>query len=211
MFVNFCFANVLDRNCFDQPKQSRCFNGHLDDNNRTSDGYSQSIKRSKCNKTSFQITVVVKGKNTHHLSIHLTDIFLQQTPQWNKNDKYFKLIIKIFDGDVGDISSLMIIALLCPIAFLRGPLISHYTSLRMERFFLSWILLPWTQCSCVILIVLINLVGSGSRAEERRTVNRGDGDSIPPAAVSKLSVTSYCLCLSEETLHAMVPSIWCLC
>jgi len=37
-FENFCFADVLDRNCFDQPKQSRCFNGHLADNNRTSDG-----------------------------------------------------------------------------------------------------------------------------------------------------------------------------
>ena len=30
------------------------------------------------------------------------------------------------------------------------------------------------------------LVGSGGRAVERRTVNRGDGGSIPPTAVSKL-------------------------
>ena len=29
-------------------------------------------------------------------------------------------------------------------------------------------------------------VGSGGRAVERRTVNRGDGGSIPPTAVSKL-------------------------
>ena len=28
--------------------------------------------------------------------------------------------------------------------------------------------------------------GSGGRAVERRTVNRGDGGSIPPTAVSKL-------------------------
>ena len=30
------------------------------------------------------------------------------------------------------------------------------------------------------------LVRSGGRAVERRTVNRGDGGSIPPTAVSKL-------------------------
>ena len=30
------------------------------------------------------------------------------------------------------------------------------------------------------------MVGSGGRAEERRTVNRGDDGSIPPTAVSKL-------------------------
>ena len=40
---------------------------------------------------------------------------------------------------------------------------------------------------------------------ERRTVNRGDGDSIPPTAVSKLRQfrsPHICLCLSEETLKA---------
>ena len=40
---------------------------------------------------------------------------------------------------------------------------------------------------------------------ERRTVNRGDGGSIPPTAVSKLRQfrsTHICLCLSEETLKA---------
>ena len=31
-----------------------------------------------------------------------------------------------------------------------------------------------------------NVVGSGGRVVERRTVNRGDGGSIPPTAVSKL-------------------------
>ena len=45
-------------------------------------------------------------------------------------------------------------------------------------------------------------MGSGGRAVERRTVNRG---SIPPAAVSILrQVVSpkICLCLSEETLNS---------
>ena len=32
-------------------------------------------------------------------------------------------------------------------------------------------------------------MGSGGRAVERRTVNRGDGGSIPPTAVSKLRQT----------------------
>ena len=42
----------------------------------------------------------------------------------------------------------------------------------------------------------------------RRTVNRGDGGSIPPAAVSKLRqfhLPHICLCLSEETLKAGGP------
>ena len=48
-------------------------------------------------------------------------------------------------------------------------------------------------------------MGSGGRAVERRTVNRGDGGAIPPAAVSKLMqfcLPHICLCLSEETLKA---------
>ena len=48
-------------------------------------------------------------------------------------------------------------------------------------------------------------MGSGGRAVERRTVNRGDGGSIPPTAVSKLRQfrsPHICLCLSEETLKA---------
>ena len=46
------------------------------------------------------------------------------------------------------------------------------------------------------------------RAVERRTVNRGDGGSIPPTAVSKLTqfrLPHTCLCLSEETLKAGGP------
>ena len=36
------------------------------------------------------------------------------------------------------------------------------------------------------LLLAVKNVGSGGRAVERRTVNRGDGGSIPPNAVSKL-------------------------
>ena len=48
-------------------------------------------------------------------------------------------------------------------------------------------------------------MGSVGRAVERRTVNRGDGGSIPPTAVSKLRQfrsPHICLCLSEETQKA---------
>ena len=51
-------------------------------------------------------------------------------------------------------------------------------------------------------------VGSGGRAVEHRTVNRGDGGSIPPTAISKLrqfSSPHICLCLLEETLKAGGP------
>ena len=51
-------------------------------------------------------------------------------------------------------------------------------------------------------------MGSGGRAVEHRTVNRGDGGSIPPTAVSKLRQfrsPHICLCLSEETLKAGGP------
>ena len=54
----------------------------------------------------------------------------------------------------------------------------------------------------------LSKVGSGGRAVERRTVNRGDGGSIPPTAVSKLRQfrsPQFCLCLSEETLKAGGP------
>ena len=43
---------------------------------------------------------------------------------------------------------------------------------------------------------------------ERRTVNRGDGGSIPPTAVSKFRQfcsPHICLCLSEEILKAGGP------
>ena len=49
---------------------------------------------------------------------------------------------------------------------------------------------------------------SGGHAVEPRTVNRGDGGSIPPTAVSKLRQflsPHICLCLSEETLKAGGP------
>ena len=51
-------------------------------------------------------------------------------------------------------------------------------------------------------------LGSGGRTVERRTVNRGDGGSIPSTAVSKVThfrSPHICLCLSEEILKACVP------
>ena len=51
-------------------------------------------------------------------------------------------------------------------------------------------------------------MGSGGRAVERRTVNRGDSGTIPPTAVSKLRqfrLPRISLCLSEETLKAGGP------
>ncbi len=53
--------------------------------------------------------------------------------------------------------------------------------------------------------------GSGGRAVERRTVNRGDGGSIPPTAVSKLRQfrsLHVCLCLSVETLKALLSGVY---
>ena len=53
---------------------------------------------------------------------------------------------------------------------------------------------------------------SGGRAVERRTVNRGDGGSIPPA-VSKLRQfrSPHIACVFRK-IHKkpVVPSIWCL-
>ena len=48
---------------------------------------------------------------------------------------------------------------------------------------------------------------SGSRAVERRTINRGDSGSIPPTAVSKLRQfrSPHIVCLSEETPKAGGP------
>ena len=49
---------------------------------------------------------------------------------------------------------------------------------------------------------------SGGRVVESRTVNRGDGDSIPPTAVPKLRqfrLPHICLCLSEETVKTGGP------
>ena len=51
-------------------------------------------------------------------------------------------------------------------------------------------------------------VGSGGRVVERRSVNQGDGGSIPPTAVSKLRQfrsPHICLCHSEEALKAGGP------
>ena len=51
-------------------------------------------------------------------------------------------------------------------------------------------------------------MGSSGRAVERWTVNRGDGNSIPPTAVSNLRQfcsPHICLCLSEEILKVGGP------
>ena len=55
---------------------------------------------------------------------------------------------------------------------------------------------------------MFHTLGSGGRAVERRTVNRGDSGSIPPTAISKLRqfhLLHISLCLSEETLKAGGP------
>ena len=51
------------------------------------------------------------------------------------------------------------------------------------------------------------VVGSGGRAVERRTVNRGDGGSIPPVTVSKPRQfrPPYICLFSEETLKPGGP------
>ena len=54
----------------------------------------------------------------------------------------------------------------------------------------------------------VETVGSGGRAVERRTVNRGDGGSIPPATVLKprqFHSPHICTCHAEETLKAGGP------
>ena len=55
---------------------------------------------------------------------------------------------------------------------------------------------------------ILTMLGSSGRAVEHRTVNRGDGGSIPPATISNLRQfhsPHICLCLSEETLKAGIP------
>ena len=69
------------------------------------------------------------------------------------------------------------------------------------------------QCFCVLSPFCSSLnsrqvVGSGGCMVECWTVNRGDGGSIPPTAVSKLRQfrsPHICLCLSEGTLKADGP------
>ena len=58
--------------------------------------------------------------------------------------------------------------------------------------------------------IVARLVGSGGRAVERRTVNRGDGGSIPPAAVSKRRQfrSPHIACVFRKKDK---KTIWCLC
>ena len=54
-------------------------------------------------------------------------------------------------------------------------------------------------------------VGSGGNVVERRTVNQGDDGSIPPNTVLKLGKfcsPHICLCLSEETLKALLSGVY---
>ena len=53
-------------------------------------------------------------------------------------------------------------------------------------------------------------VRSSGRVVERRTVNRGDGGSMPPTAVSKLRQfrsPHICLCLSEEEVKDPIKGV----
>ena len=56
-------------------------------------------------------------------------------------------------------------------------------------------------------ILVKSEVGSGGRAVERWTVNRGDSDSIPPTAVSKLGnfVHPTFACVFRKRLKAGGP------
>ena len=61
---------------------------------------------------------------------------------------------------------------------------------------------------CLAESVTTARVRSGGHAVECRTVNRGDGGSTPPTALSRLRQfhsPHICLCLSEETLKAGGP------
>ena len=52
------------------------------------------------------------------------------------------------------------------------------------------------------------MVESNGRTVDHWAINRGDGGSIPPPAISKLRQfhsPHICLCLSEETLKADGP------
>ena len=46
---------------------------------------------------------------------------------------------------------------------------------------------------------LFKFVGSGGHAVEHRTVNRGDGGSIPPAAVSKIRQFHWPVSFERDT------------
>ena len=61
------------------------------------------------------------------------------------------------------------------------------------------------RSKCLHLSYVVHVSG---HAVKHRTVNRGDGGSIPPTAVSKFRQfhsPHICLCLLEETLKAGGP------
>ena len=62
-------------------------------------------------------------------------------------------------------------------------LLINKTSKRYLKLFINSVFLKSLSQS---VVHVMTYVGSGGRAVERWTVNRGDGGSIPPTAVSKL-------------------------
>ena len=64
----------------------------------------------------------------------------------------------------------------------------------------------WRLPDTIILTITTEVAeheGSGGRVVEPRTINRGNGGSIPPTSISKVRQfrsPHICLCLSEETL-----------
>ena len=81
----------------------------------------------------------------------------------------------------------------------RLQLLSHVISIRCTASPLSFNIFSFMN------------LGSSGCAVEHRTVNRGDGGSIPPTAVSKLRQfrsPHNCLCLSEETLKALLSGVY---
>ena len=72
----------------------------------------------------------------------------------------------------------------------------------------TWLYLRKCHSSVLPSLRKGRFVRSGGRAVERRSVDRGDGGSIPPTTVSKLRQfrsSHICLCLSEDTLKAGGP------
>ena len=73
----------------------------------------------------------------------------------------------------------------------------HMDFILCPKSHMSQVICPKFMIRYLCYLCTLDLVGSGGHVVERRTVNRGDGGSIPPAAVSKLSqFRSHHICLS---------------
>ena len=87
-------------------------------------------------------------------------------------------------------------------------LAAYNVPLVVIAFILKHVRVSTSACAEYIFTEHTRSVGSAGRTVQRRTVNRGDGGSIPPIAVSKLRQfrsPHICLCLSEESLKAGGP------